>query len=44
MWILAFSDGTNSIKDIERKSNIDFEILLETSNLLCEKKLLKEFK
>ena len=44
MWVLAFSDGTNSIKDIERKSNINFEILLETANLLCEKNLLKELK
>ena len=44
MWVLAFSDGTNSIKDIERKSNINFEILLETANLLCEKNLLKESK
>jgi len=44
MWVLAFSDGTNSIKDIAIQSNIDSEILLESANLLCEKKLLKEIK
>tara|TARA_B100001540_G_C15810929_1_gene644475 strand:+ start:88 stop:1476 length:1389 start_codon:yes stop_codon:yes gene_type:complete len=44
MWVLAFSDGKNSIKDIEIQSNIDSEILLESANLLCEKKLLKEIK
>ena len=44
MWILAFSDGTNSITDIERESNIDFDTLIESSNLLCEKELIKELK
>ena len=44
MWILAFSDGKNSIRDIERKSNIDFNTLIETSNALCKKKIIKELK
>ena len=44
MWILAYSDGTNSLKDIEVKSNIDFETLIQISNLLCDHKLIKELK
>ena len=44
MWILAYSDGTNSLKDIEVKSNIDFETLIQISNLLCDHKLIEELK
>ena len=44
MWILTYSDGTNSLKDIEVKSNIDFETLIQISNLLCDHKLIKELK
>ena len=42
MWILAFSDGINSIKDIEEISKIDINMLMESSKLLCEKNLIKE--
>jgi len=42
MWILAFSDGINSIKDIEEISKIDINMLMEASKLLCEKNLIKE--
>ena len=44
MWILAYSDGTNSLKDIEVKSNIDFKTLIQISNLLCDHKLIEELK
>ena len=42
MWILSFSDGINSIQDIEKISKIDINMLMEASILLCEKNLIKE--
>ena len=43
MWILAFSDGTNSLSDISKRSKIDFSILKDVSQLLLENKLIKNF-
>jgi len=43
MWILAFSDGINSLRDISKKSKIDFNVLKDASDLLLEKKLIKNF-
>ena len=39
----VFSDGTNSLSDISKKSKIDISILKVVSNLLLEKKLIKNF-
>ena len=41
-WILNLSDGTNSLKDIEKRSGLEFKILEKISNLLIEKKLLSK--
>jgi aminopeptidase-like protein len=47
-WVLNFSDGFNSISDIEKRAKssiedeLDFETLLEAANILKEKKLLVE--
>ena len=41
MWILAYSDGTYSLKDISDRSKIDFDILKEVGILLLDKQLIK---
>ena len=43
MWILSYSDGTNSLKDISILSNIEMNILNDAAQLLLEKKLIKIF-
>ena len=40
-WILNLSDGKNSLLDIAKRSNINFEVLLETALKLENKNLLK---
>ncbi|MCP5064604.1 MAG: DUF4910 domain-containing protein [Ignavibacteriae bacterium] len=42
LWILNYSDGENDLLDIAIKSNINFNILVETSTILLNHKLLKE--
>ena len=39
-WILNLSDGTNSLRDIQQRSGLEYEILLEMAELLKNKKLL----
>ena len=39
-WILNLSDGTNSLRDIQKRSGLEYEILLEMAELLKNKKLL----
>jgi len=41
-WILNFSDGKHSLRDIEKKSKLDYDLLLSMADLLNEKKLLSE--
>ena len=41
-WILNFSDGKYSLSDIQKKSNLDFSLLLSVANFLKNKKLLSE--
>jgi aminopeptidase-like protein len=41
-WILNFSDGNNSLKDISKKSGISLRLLRQTAKILVEKKLLKK--
>ena len=41
VWLLSYSDGYHSIKDISRLSEINLEILKNAANILEEKKLLK---
>ena len=40
-WILSFSDGFNDLIDISEKSQLSFEIVLETAKKLESYKLLK---
>ncbi|MCV0411914.1 DUF4910 domain-containing protein [Nitrosarchaeum sp.] len=39
-WLLNFSDGKHSLKDIEKKSGLDYNILYDASNILIENKLI----
>ena len=41
-WILNFSDGKHSLHDIEKKSGLDYNLLIDVTNLLIEKKLLTQ--
>lgn len=41
LWILNFSDGTNSLLDISIKAKIDFEIIKEAADALKKVDLLK---
>lgn len=41
VWLLSYSDGYHSIKDISYMSKINLEILKNAANILEEKKLLK---
>ena len=41
LWILNYSDGKHSLRNISLKSGIDFEQIKQTAELLHEKKLLK---
>ena len=41
LWILSYSDGKHSLRNISLKSGIDFEQIKQTAELLREKKLLK---
>ena len=40
-WILSFSDGSHSLKDIAKKSNLPLKLLEKSSKLLIKKHLLK---
>lgn len=42
LWILNFSDGTNNLLDISKKSGIPFEIIQSMAELLRNYDLLKE--
>ena len=41
-WVLNFSDGLHSLKEISQKSNLPLKLLRKTAKLLIEKKLLKK--
>ncbi len=41
LWVLNYSDGTNTILDIAEKSNIDFETVVNAANLLEKHTILK---
>ena len=41
-WVLNFSDGLHSLKEISEKSNLPLKLLRKTAKLLIEKKLLKK--
>ena len=41
LWILNYSDGKHSLRDISLRSEIDFKQIKQTAELLHEKKLLK---
>ncbi len=41
LWILNYSDGENDLLDIAIKSKIDFDILVQTSELLEQHNLLR---
>ncbi len=42
LWILNFSDGTNSLLDISKKSGLPFEVIQSMAELLRNYDLLKE--
>jgi len=44
LWILNQSDGTNSLLDISKRSEIDFRIVKDVADLLQKNKLLNEIK
>ena len=39
-WILNLSDGKNSLRDIQARSGLNYDILLDMSELLLKKQLL----
>ena len=39
-WILNLSDGTHSLRDIQQRSGLEYEMLLEMAEFLKNKKLL----
>ena len=41
-WVLNFSDGTHSLEDISKKSELSLELLKKSAKILVEKKLLKK--
>jgi len=41
LWVLNYSDGKHSLRNISLKSGIDFEQIKQTAELLHERKLLK---
>jgi len=41
LWVLNYSDGKHSLRDITLRSGIDFKQIKQTAELLHEKKLLK---
>ena len=41
-WILNLSDGTNSLKEISKKSKIELKLIRNATKLLLEKNLLKK--
>ena len=43
LWILNYSDGIHSLKDISKISGISLKLLEKTSQLLIKKRLLKNF-
>jgi len=43
-WILNFSDGMHSLKDISKKSGIPIQLLKNSAEILLKKKLLKKLK
>jgi aminopeptidase-like protein len=44
LWVLNMSDGNHRLLDIAEKSNLNFNIISEAANVLCQKGLLKEWK
>jgi aminopeptidase-like protein len=42
LWLLNYSDGSNSLMDISRRSNIGFYITKQCADMLVENNLLKE--
>lgn len=40
LWILNYSDGSNSLVDISKLSNIKFKIIKESADMLCKCNLL----
>lgn len=42
LWVLSFSDGTNSLLDISIRSGMSFEHIKNAADVLCEKGLLRE--
>jgi aminopeptidase-like protein len=40
-WVLNLSDGTNSISDIVKKSNLEIQDIKNAINILIKKNLLK---
>ena len=41
LWVLNYSDGKHSLRDISLRSGIDFKQIKQTAELLQDKKLLK---
>ena len=41
-WVLNFSDGFHSLKEISKKSNLPLKLIQKTAKLLVEKKLIKK--
>jgi aminopeptidase-like protein len=39
-WILNLSDGKHSLRDIQERSGLEFDMLFDMANLLENKKLL----
>jgi aminopeptidase-like protein len=40
-WVLNLSDGNNSLLDISNKSNLEFHLIKDASDILIENNLLK---
>ena len=41
-WLLNFSDGMHSLRDIAKKSDLSLPLLKKSAKRLVEKKLLKK--
>jgi len=42
LWVLNYSDGQHSLRDISLRSGIDFKQIKQAAKLLQAKKLLKQ--
>ena len=40
-WILSLTDGTNSVEDIAKKSNLELDIIKKTIKILEKEKLVR---